>query len=94
MVQVEWKVPLERFMVYSLYSSVGNYWIVNMRLDGALRGKQRIIGWEGWGEGCGNPTPPRLYPPPLLVKDRWIGSCKQVLNVLITYWRYEPSKSM
>jgi hypothetical protein len=25
------------------------------------------------------------------VKDRWVGPCEQVLNVLITCWRYEPS---
>jgi hypothetical protein len=26
------------------------------------------------------------------VKDRWVGTCEQVLNVLITYWCYGPSK--
>jgi hypothetical protein len=28
-----------RFMVYSLFSSVGNGWMVNLRLGGALRWK-------------------------------------------------------
>jgi hypothetical protein len=28
------------------------------------------------------------------VKDREVGTREQVLNVLITYWYYEPSKLM
>jgi hypothetical protein len=39
-----------RFRVCSLLSSVSIGWMVNLRLGGALRRKQRIVGWEGWGE--------------------------------------------
>jgi hypothetical protein len=37
-----------------------------------------IAGWEGQGVVCGKPAPPRLYPLPVSVKDRWVG--EQVLN--------------
>jgi hypothetical protein len=49
MVEVEWRVPLIRFRVCSLFSSGDNGWMVNLRPGGALRGKQRIISWEGRG---------------------------------------------
>jgi hypothetical protein len=35
---------------FDLFSSVGNGWMVNLRPSGALRGKQRTVGWEGWEE--------------------------------------------
>jgi hypothetical protein len=31
-------------------------------------------------------------PPTVLVKDRWVSPREQVLNILITYWSYGPSK--
>jgi hypothetical protein len=31
-------------------------------------------------------------PPPTSVKDRWVGPCEQVLNVLTAYRRYGPDK--
>jgi hypothetical protein len=33
-----------------------------------------------------------LYPPLVSVKDRWVGPCEQVLNVLIVCQRYGPGK--
>jgi hypothetical protein len=42
MVEVEWMIPLVRFRICSLFSSVGNGWVVNLRSGEA-------IGWEGWG---------------------------------------------
>jgi hypothetical protein len=66
--------------------------IINSRPDGVNRGKRRTVGWEGWGEYCGNLTPLRLLPPSVLVKDRGVDICEQVLNVLIACWRYGPSK--
>jgi hypothetical protein len=41
----------------------------------------------------GKPTSPRLWPPPVSVKDRSVGPHEQVLNVPIAYWCYGPSKS-
>jgi hypothetical protein len=33
----------------------GKEWIddLNVRPNGAIRGKWSIFGWEGWREGCG-----------------------------------------
>jgi hypothetical protein len=31
-----------------------------------------------------------LYPPPVLIKERWVGPCEQVLNVPITCWYMGP----
>jgi hypothetical protein len=42
---------------------------------------------------CAKPAPSRLYPSPVSVKDRWVGPCAQVLNVLIACRWYRPSKS-
>jgi hypothetical protein len=53
---------------------------------GPLSGKRRTVGWEGRRVWCGKPAPPRLYPPPVLIKDRWIGPREQVLNVPIACW--------
>jgi hypothetical protein len=41
---------------------------------------------------CKKSAPPRLYPPPVSVKDRWVGPCEQVLNIAITCWRYGSGK--
>jgi hypothetical protein len=35
---------------FDLFSLVCNDWMVKLRPGGALRGKQRTIGQEGWGE--------------------------------------------
>jgi hypothetical protein len=43
----------------------------NWRPDGALSWKVETIGRSK--SGCGKPAPPRLYPPPVSVKDRWVG---------------------
>jgi hypothetical protein len=45
--------------------------------------KVETAGWEGRGVVCGKLAPPRLWPPPVLVKDRWVCPREQVLNVLI-----------
>jgi hypothetical protein len=49
MVEFEWRVSLVRFKVHFLCSSVSNCWMINLRLGGALRGKRRIVSWEGRG---------------------------------------------
>jgi hypothetical protein len=50
MIEVKWRVPLERLgFVHSLVQ-LENGWIVNLRPDGTLRGKRRIIGWKWWRE--------------------------------------------
>jgi hypothetical protein len=61
---------------------------------GRLGGKGRTVGWKGRGVVCGKPTPSRLQPPPVSVKNRWVGPREQVLNVLIACWWYGPSKLM
>jgi hypothetical protein len=55
--------------------------------------KVQTVGWNGQGVVCGKPAPSRLWPPPVSIKDRWVGPCEQVLNIPITCWWYEPSKS-
>jgi hypothetical protein len=42
--------------------------------------------WEGRGVVYGKPTPPRLLPPIVLVKDRCVGPREEVLNIPITCW--------
>jgi hypothetical protein len=56
------------------------------RPGGAIRGKWRqLVGKVGeWV--CGKPTPSRLLPPLVSVKDRWVGPHEQVLNVPIACW--------
>jgi hypothetical protein len=39
---------------------------------------------------CENLAPPRLYPVPMSVKERWVGPREQVLNVPIAYWYMSP----
>jgi hypothetical protein len=41
---------------------------------------------------CGKPVSPRLYPPLVSVKDRWVDPREQVLNIPIACRRYGPSK--
>jgi hypothetical protein len=43
--------------------------VVNLRPGGTFREKGEITGWEGRGVAYGKPAPPRLYPPPVSVKD-------------------------
>jgi hypothetical protein len=50
------------------------------------------VGWEGRGVRCEKPPPPRLYPPPVSVKDRGVGTREQVLNVSIACQRYGSGK--
>jgi hypothetical protein len=51
-----------------------------------------ITGREGRGVVCGKPAPPRLWPPPVSIKNHLVGPHEQVLNVPIGYWCYGPSK--
>jgi hypothetical protein len=39
MVEIEWRVPLTRCRVCSLFSSIGICWMANLRPSGALRWK-------------------------------------------------------
>jgi hypothetical protein len=57
-----------------------------------LGGKRRTVDWKGRGVSCQNPAPPGLYPSSVSVKDRWVDSHEQVLNVLIECQRYGPGK--
>jgi hypothetical protein len=50
-----------------------------------------LVGKVG-GVVCRKSAPPRLYPPPVSVKDQWVDPHEQVLNVLTAYQRYEPDK--
>jgi hypothetical protein len=49
-----------RFRICSLFSSIYNYWMDNLRPGGALRFKVETIGWKGRGMVCGKMAPPRL----------------------------------
>jgi hypothetical protein len=55
------------------------------RPGGANRGKWGQLVRKGGEWVCGKPTPPRLYPPPVSIKDRSVGPREQVLNVPIAY---------
>jgi hypothetical protein len=54
--------------------------------------KRRTTSWESPGVWCGKLAPPKLWPLPLSVKDRWVSLREQVLNILITCWWYGPMK--
>jgi hypothetical protein len=47
MVEVEWRLPLMRVWVCPYSSSIGNYWMDNLRSGGALRWKMKIVGCKG-----------------------------------------------
>jgi hypothetical protein len=81
-----------RFRVGSLFRSDGNELIDNLRPSGALWWKGEIAGREGRGVVCGKLASPRLQPPPVSVKNRWVDPCEKVLNVSIACWWYGPSK--
>jgi hypothetical protein len=81
-----------RFRVCSLFSSIGNYWMDNLRPGGAIRGISGTLRREGRGEWCGYSEISMWYPLPVLVKYRGVGTREQVLNILITCWWYVPSK--
>jgi hypothetical protein len=74
------------------FGTFGRAWL-NWRSGGVLRWKVKIIGWEGRGVICEKPAPPRLYHPPVSVKNRWIGHREQVLNIPIAYRWYESCKA-
>jgi hypothetical protein len=63
----------------------------NQRQGGTLRWKDRRFGrsvgviWKA--------SASKVVAPPVSIKDWWVGPHKQVLNVLILYQRYGPSKS-
>jgi hypothetical protein len=57
---------------------------LNWRPGGALRWKVKTIGWKGRGVVCEKLAPSMLWPPPVSVKDRWVGPREEVLNVPIT----------
>jgi hypothetical protein len=48
MVEVEWWILLAIFRACSPLGLVGECLDVNLRSGGALRGKQRTVGWEWW----------------------------------------------
>jgi hypothetical protein len=50
----------------------GRFWL-NWRPDGVLRWKVETVEWEGRGVVCEKPAPPRLQPPLVSVKYRWVG---------------------
>jgi hypothetical protein len=90
MVEVEWRLSLTRFRVVPSLVHIVNVGFFNLRPGRGLRWKVKTIGWEGQGVVCGEPAPPRLYPPPVSVKDRWIAPRKQALNVSIAWWYMGP----
>jgi hypothetical protein len=58
MLEVKCWVPLVRLgFVHSLVL-LENGWVVNLRPDGAHRGKRSTLSGEGRGELCGMPRPP------------------------------------
>jgi hypothetical protein len=65
---------------------VRNCWMDNLRPDGALRWKVETIGREGRRVVCGKSAPPRLYPPPVSVKDRWVGPL--LVSLVTCSWTY------
>jgi hypothetical protein len=58
-----------RFRVCSLFRSFGNGGLINLGPGRALRSKVETIGREGRRVVCEKPTPPRLLPPPVSIKD-------------------------
>jgi hypothetical protein len=44
----------------------------------------RTVNWEGRGVWCGKSAPPRLQPPSMAVKDRWVGPASKYS----TYWSH------
>jgi hypothetical protein len=58
---------------------------------GPLAEKGRTIRWEGRGVMCEKLALLRLSPPPVSIKDRWVGPHEQVLNVpIISIERTDP----
>jgi hypothetical protein len=80
-----------RFLKNSTLWSLAKIWL-KWRPGGATRGKWgQLVGKVGeWV--CGKPAPPRLYPPPVSIKDRSVSPREQVLNVPITCRWYGPDK--
>jgi hypothetical protein len=47
----------------------------------ALRWKVETASWEWRGVVCGKSAPPRLQPPPMSIRDRWVAPASK-------YWTY------
>jgi hypothetical protein len=47
MIEVEWRAPHTRLGFALTLVQLESNCIINLRLDGTLKGKQRTIGWEG-----------------------------------------------
>jgi hypothetical protein len=82
---------------------VGNRWLNtliypwtlildDLRQGGAIKGISGTLRREGWGECCGYSEVFYVVAPPVLVKDRWVSTREQVLNVSITYRWYGLGK--
>jgi hypothetical protein len=71
-----------RFFKNSTLWSLAKIWL-KWRPSGTIRGKWgHVVGKVGeWV--CGKSAPPRLYPPPVSIKDRSVGPREQVLSVPI-----------
>jgi hypothetical protein len=68
------KIPRDghKFSKTQHFSLLTKTWL-KWRPGGAIRGKwgQLVGKVEEWI--CGKPAPPRLYPPPVSIKDRLVG---------------------
>jgi hypothetical protein len=69
----------------SNFGLIGRTWL-NWRPGGALRWKVGTVSWEGRRVVYSKLAPTRLQPPPMSVKDQWVGPYEQVLNVPIACW--------
>jgi hypothetical protein len=67
-----------------LWLIVGTW--LKWRPRGAIRGKRRQLVVKVGEWICGKLAPPRLYPPPVSIKDHSVGPREQVLNVSIACW--------
>jgi hypothetical protein len=80
-----------RFFKTQYFGLITGTWL-KWRPGGALRGMWRQQAGKVGEWICGKPAPPWLKPPPMSVKDRWVGPREQVLNVPVAYWWYGPGK--
>jgi hypothetical protein len=64
-----------------------NCWnLIKLGTGRAIRGKRRQLDGNVRQWVHDKPAPPRLYPPPVSIKDRSVGPREQVLNVSIACW--------
>jgi hypothetical protein len=75
-----------RFKIYSLSRSIDNCWMFNLRPGGALGWKVEVCRLGRSGSVMWRARTYKVVPPPLSVKDQWVGPREQVWNVLIAYW--------